>query len=87
MTLRIAVQVEEGRDFDACLRQRLAQMCAPYGTIRNVDIYFDEVRRPRSGVVIVDFETLDQLNAVIAALDATLFADGAAFYFYETDAP
>jgi hypothetical protein len=43
-----------------------------------VDVYFDEVRRLRSGVVIVDFGTLDPLNAVIAALDATLFADGAA---------
>lgn len=85
MTPKIALRNEPGVDFQTTVKTRIAELCAPCGTIARIDVYFDEIRFPRSGVVIVDFATLEQLNTALATLGATLFADGAAFYFIETD--
>src|SRR5574340_529770 len=76
---KLALRAVNGTDFETSLREHITELCRPHGKVARIDVYFDEERYPRNGVAIVDFENHDQLAAVIRALGARLFAEGAAF--------
>lgn len=80
---KLALRAVNGTDFETSLREHITELCRPHGKVARIDVYFDEERYPRNGVAIVDFENHDQLAAVIRALGARLFAEGAAFEFRE----